>query len=233
MASRCASPRSRPEMRTASLLWPQSFHQLGVLSAADPAARLPDGFFDVAPATPTQMLARAFDTLPELRGASADALPSVLLVDAQSDARLRERVDEAWAVLAPLPGDARPAVLALLISSWLGGHVYADTESAERQRAAAECTEWRREHNTNVRPIGEVRRGGARARSLLFKFLFDEVILRLEGTSKGGESEAYSCELRRARSGRYECHLKQRESVHHSSSVQAAPMAGICVDLHA
>ena len=65
-------------------------------------------------------------------------------------------------------------MLALPVSSWAGGHVWDD---GIEQRATSECQSWRSKHGTNVRPLGSVRCCDNRARALLFKVLFDEVLV--------------------------------------------------------
>ena len=118
------------------------------------------------------MYARPLALLDELRAASVDSLPEVLLVDLAHDAQLRVRMEEAHALLLPAPPAARPVLLALLVSSWTGGHVYEQDSGAVagaaggsgstvggmdvHSHAVSESVAWRREHLTNVRPLGSV-----------------------------------------------------------------------------
>lgn len=214
-----------------------------MLSAARPGAPLPDGFYTccaparVAPpggpaghvhggtasaiasphASPRlAAMGRPFGLLEELEGEPADEGPPVLLVRLSTDPTLQRRLAEARALTLPLPPAARPAVLALLVSSWLGGH----WSDADEQAALAEGVAWRRRAGTNVLPLGAVRRGGRQPRALLFKLLFDHVPLGAPHGAPGEEpAEAgprLSCELRRGREGRVECSLR-----------------GVAVDLHA
>ena len=225
------------------------FHQLGVLSTAEPFAPIPTGegsgapFYDLVVATPSSMNARPFALLGELQVRSpmlfhdlppprafhclrcpsltsfalleelqrecVDALPEVLVIDVPSDAALQRRMEEARALLRPLDEAARAATLGLLVSSWTGGHLWQDGPAGgvdeHKGRALSESLAWRREHRTNVRPIGSVHVGGDRVRALLFKCLFDSVIAPL--AREQGSSQGSACRLHRARDGRYECML--------------------------
>ena len=189
-----------------------SFYQLGVLSTAHPFAPMPDRFYELPPPTTRDKGTRPFALLEELKEASVDQLPTVLLVDVGNDARLDGWLAEATALLSTQPPVARCAMLSLLVSSWLGGHRVsadrADGGDAHDERAADEADEqrWRREHASNVRPLGAVRRGGLRPRALLYKLVHDRVVAPMQGEG--------SCELRRARGGngawQLECWLHDR-----------------------
>ena len=219
-----ASPPSSSQVRVrvfAAAPW--NFYQLGVLSTASPSARLPPLFYDLVPPTPASMLARPFALLEELMDTPVDSLPAAILVDVATDASLAAKLDEARLLLQAMPLPARVPMLALLVSSWLGGHIGTSSAPAKAVKtakdvassgedasgggfapaaAAEEVLEdrrWREQHGTNVRPLGSIRRGGQRPRALLFKLVFDEVLRPMAGGMGG------ACELRRARSGRLEC----------------------------
>ena len=181
---------------------------------------IPPRFYELAPpATPADLCARPFGILEELEAAPADTLPTVLLVDPATDARLRGMLGEVHALLAPQPAAARPALLALFVSSWLGGHRHGasggderrDAAQGEREADSIDDQEWRRRHGTNVRPLGTLRRGGQRPRALLYKLAFDEVLAPLvagmDPRHGSGGVLADACELRRNRTGRLECRL--------------------------
>jgi len=189
---------------------PWTFHQLGVLSTGQPTAPLPPRFYDVMVPTYLEAGGRSFALLDELIEAPVDGLPAVLLVDVASDEQLQQRMVEARHLLTPMPEPARAPMLALLVSSWLGGHVWDDEADGARRRASSECHAWRRQRGSNVRPLGSVRCGDRRARALLFKVLFDQVLLPLarsamEPSERPASSTA--CRLHRTRDGRYECWL--------------------------
>jgi hypothetical protein len=207
-----------------------TFHQLGVLSASQPFSRIPPRFYELPPPSPLPPMARPFDLLEELRSTPVDELPSVLLVDIQADTALLERLHEARALLAPQPLEARPALLALLVSSWLGGH-WSRAEGDERNGLLAEESlddrRWRQVAGTNVRPLGTVRRSGCRARALLYKVLFDEVLLPLGGKQSG------QCELRRSRTGRLECRVVHTERAVDPATEIYTGGAGRLVELYA
>ena len=102
----------------------------------------------------------------------------VLRLDLAHDAQLRARMEEARALLLPAPPAARPMLLGLLVSSWSGGHVYSGAVASGGHvysgavagaaggsgstvggmdvhgLAVSESIAWRREHLTNVRPLG-------------------------------------------------------------------------------
>ena len=98
---------------------------------------------------------------------SDDHPHQVLLLDLAHDAQLRARMEEARALLLPAPPAARPMLLGLLVSSWSGGHVYSGAVAGAaggsgstvggmdvHGLAVSESIAWRREHQTNVRPLG-------------------------------------------------------------------------------
>ena len=109
---------------------------------------------------------------------SDDHPHQVLLLDLAHDAQLRARMEEARALLLPAPPAARPMLLGLLVSSWSGGHVYSGAVASGGHvysgavagaaggsgstvggmdvhgLAVSESIAWRREHLTNVRPLG-------------------------------------------------------------------------------
>ena len=155
---------------------------------------------------------RGAGLLDELRAAPVDALPAVLLVDLPSDSALQARVAEARALLARLPSeagvDAPAAMLALLVSSWLGGHWgRGEARREASDRAASECAAWRAAAGTNVRPLGAVRCGDSRARALLFKLCYDEAVLEPRGPRQAhhASSAPPPCKLLRAPTGAYQC----------------------------
>ena len=185
---------------------PWTFHQLGVVSMADPLAPIPPGFYDVVVATPMCMAARPFALLDDLRAAPVDTLPCVLLVDLQSDADLKARLDEARSLLLAAPETARASMLSLLVSSWLGGHLWKGPSRREAiERAAAEDRAWRAQHCTNVRPLGSLRTGDSRARALLFKLAYDEVLAASPRADTSRHGPPARCKLLRTPDGRYQC----------------------------
>ena len=108
----------------------------------------------------------------------------------------------------------RASTLALLVSSWLGGH----WSEASEEEARAESAALRTARRSNVVMLGDLRRGGQRPRALLFKLLHDDVLAPVDGAS---------CELRRSRSGTLECRIYlaaplERERVD-GAPVEAAP----------
>lgn len=174
------------------------FHHEGRL-----AGPMGDGFYDV-------LRPRAFALASELSAAAAaDESPPVLLVDL-GHPRLQTLVAQARHALGtppPASEAADPAaavegvrrsarLLALLTSSWLGGHW--DTES--QARADLELVNWRRVNATNLVPVGALRHGGRRPRALLYKRLFDELV-------------GAGCTLQRADDGQPTCVLALPGSV--------------------
>ena len=126
----------------------------------------------------------------------------MLLVDLQSDADLKARLDEARSLLLAAPETARASMLSLLVSSWLGGHLWKGPSRREAiERAAAEDRAWRAQHCTNVRPLGSLRTGDSRARALLFKLAYDEVLAARLPTPRHGPPARRRC----AADGRYQC----------------------------
>ena len=220
---------------------PFTFYQLGVVSAAEPLMPLPPEYYDMPTEPPagsasSAVAARPFGTLDELRASPADELPEVLVVDVATDSGLRARRDEAQALLARVPAAARPSMLALLVSSWLGGHSRAAggpahsrtagengrRGGADEQRAAEESRMWRAQHGTNVRPLGVVSCGGLRPRALLYKLLHDEVVVPLSGGAAADTLHAGGCRLVRARDGALQCWLHMRDTSAAGHSPRAA-----------
>jgi hypothetical protein len=151
-----------------------------------------------------------------------DTLPEVLLVDRTTDPQLGYVIDEArrWLTAeesgaAPKAHARRASLLALFVSSWLGGH----WDERDEQQVVARIAESRRERDTNVVPLGGIRRGGQRPRALLYKLLHDALIDKATG----------SCELRRGGGGRLECWI--RAAAEREEGGAAAAATGLLVDL--
>ena len=214
---------------------PWTFHQLGVLSTSNPSIRIPPLFYDVPPATRTQMCARPFGLLAELLDTPVDALPAVVLIDMATDVRLSRRLAEARLLLKMQPLESRPAMLALLVSSWLGGHCAASasgaasevtsgaasasgaaSEVASASPMSAEDEKARRavleEMDREDREWREAHRtnvrplGSYRRGGQRIRALWFKLVFdEVIGPLASGLGG--TCELRRARGGRLECYL--------------------------
>jgi hypothetical protein len=128
---------------------------------------IPDGFYDGGPQTTFQ--------IDEDGHLSIKAPQEIIFLDQQVDEELRRKTQQSISLLKDIKDPrAKAKILAMYVSSALGGHQYAQRPEISIIRLTRhEITQILKKSDDDYLPLGQLNHGTSYHRALLFKYLAD------------------------------------------------------------